>query len=325
MKYIIIICIGFFMLLSLNHVSLMALDEDLTQKADELAKQKEQLNTQIQEKTKLANDLFSEAQQLQESGDYDQAYTKAEKAKNTVEEVKGLKGQLAKVLQEEKKVADEKKKRAEKRAEEKRRAEELERKRANAENRIQEAKALIAKAEEQEGDKWAPEELASSKSSLLSSENEYEQKKYDESYKLASDSVNYANMCLQKITEAKKQQEAAALKQSEDISVKHKYVQKGNYLIWTNYTVRLIPERRDCLWRIAEYQFIYNNPWKWPIIYKANKKVIGTNPHLIFPGQIFDIPALDEQGNPLMPETKPVEGTTTEEGQPTEKSEEEGL
>jgi nucleoid-associated protein YgaU len=60
------------------------------------------------------------------------------------------------------------------------------------------------------------------------------------------------------------------------------------------YVVRLIPERRDCLWRIAEYPFIYNNPLKWPVIYDANKKNFRDpgNPNLIFPGQKLQIPSI---------------------------------
>jgi nucleoid-associated protein YgaU len=60
------------------------------------------------------------------------------------------------------------------------------------------------------------------------------------------------------------------------------------------YIVRLIPKRRDCLWRIAEYPFIYNNPLKWPVIYDANKKNFRDpgNPNLIFPGQKLQIPAI---------------------------------
>ena len=111
----------------------------------------------------------------------------------------------------------------------------------------------------------------------------------------------------------KKQQEEAALKQQGDLPPQPQYIQKGNFLIRTNYTVRLIPERRDCLWRIAEYKFIYGDPWKWPVIYKANKEEIGSNPHLIFPGQVFDIPALDEQGNPLLPGAQEKESTTVDE------------
>ncbi len=60
------------------------------------------------------------------------------------------------------------------------------------------------------------------------------------------------------------------------------------------YVVRLIPERRDCLWRIAEYSFIYNNPLKWPVLYEANKKTFKdpSNPDLIFPNQVLKVPSI---------------------------------
>lgn len=44
----------------------------------------------------------------------------------------------------------------------------------------------------------------------------------------------------------------------------------------------------DSLSRIAK-QF-YGNAGKWRKIYDANKAVIGTNPDLIKPGQVFTIP-----------------------------------
>jgi nucleoid-associated protein YgaU len=63
----------------------------------------------------------------------------------------------------------------------------------------------------------------------------------------------------------------------------------------STYIVRLIPERRDCLWRIAEYEFVYGNPLKWKILYEANKKTFKdpANPNLIFPRQILTIPSLN--------------------------------
>ncbi len=61
----------------------------------------------------------------------------------------------------------------------------------------------------------------------------------------------------------------------------------------TTYVVRLIPERRDCLWRIAGYPFIYNNPYLWPLIWIANLDII-TNPDLIYPGQVLVIPPLPQ-------------------------------
>ena len=61
------------------------------------------------------------------------------------------------------------------------------------------------------------------------------------------------------------------------------------------YEVRLIPGRRDCLWRIAEYPFIYNNPWKWKLLYEENGSLLPDpkNPDLIEPGLILRIPSLD--------------------------------
>ena len=60
------------------------------------------------------------------------------------------------------------------------------------------------------------------------------------------------------------------------------------------YVVRLIPERRDCFWRIAEYDFVYGDPWKWPKLYEANKDKLPEpdNPSLIEPGIKLRIPSL---------------------------------
>lgn len=61
------------------------------------------------------------------------------------------------------------------------------------------------------------------------------------------------------------------------------------------YIVRLIPERRDSFWRIAEYDFVYGNPFMWKVLYEANKDIIQDpdNPDLIQPGQRFVIPSLE--------------------------------
>ncbi len=45
----------------------------------------------------------------------------------------------------------------------------------------------------------------------------------------------------------------------------------------------------ECLWWISEYKHVYNDPFMWPLIYKANRDQIK-NPDLIYPGQQFDVP-----------------------------------
>lgn len=46
----------------------------------------------------------------------------------------------------------------------------------------------------------------------------------------------------------------------------------------------------DCLWNIAKK--FYNDGSKYTVIYNANKKLIGSNPNLIYPGQKLTIPAI---------------------------------
>ena len=65
--------------------------------------------------------------------------------------------------------------------------------------------------------------------------------------------------------------------------------------VMTTYTVRLIPERRESLWRIAEYDHIYGNPRLWPRIWHRNRKLIQ-DPHLIFPGWQLYIPPAQVSG-----------------------------
>ncbi len=55
------------------------------------------------------------------------------------------------------------------------------------------------------------------------------------------------------------------------------------------YTVGTWQRDRDCLWNIAARRDVYNDPWKWKRIYRANEDKI-TDPDLIYPGQRLIIP-----------------------------------
>jgi len=61
-----------------------------------------------------------------------------------------------------------------------------------------------------------------------------------------------------------------------------------------SYTVRLIPDDRDCLSKIAGYPFVYGDRNKWPLIYRANKTTLKhpENADIILPGEILLIPSI---------------------------------
>ena len=63
------------------------------------------------------------------------------------------------------------------------------------------------------------------------------------------------------------------------------------YTVLGIHTVQLIPERRESLWRIAEYDRWYADPFLWPRIWRRNRALIQ-NPDLIYPNWRLIIPAI---------------------------------
>ena len=63
----------------------------------------------------------------------------------------------------------------------------------------------------------------------------------------------------------------------------------ASYAVKGLYTVRLDPESRDTLWRIAGDKDVYGDPFQWPRIWRRNSKLIK-DPDLIQPGWQLIIP-----------------------------------
>jgi nucleoid-associated protein YgaU len=60
------------------------------------------------------------------------------------------------------------------------------------------------------------------------------------------------------------------------------------------YTVRPWAVSKDCFWNIAGRSWVYGDPYKWRLLYNANKAKLPdpNNPNLIEPGIVLDIPSL---------------------------------
>ncbi|MFC2603312.1 MAG: hypothetical protein ACFNX0_05340, partial [Treponema sp.] len=76
------------------------------------------------------------------------------------------------------------------------------------------------------------------------------------------------------------------------------------------YVVRKRMPITDCMWRIAAMNFVYGDRNEWRRIYELNKNnfVQSSNPHLIVPGQILEIPSLrgEERQGTYNPEKRYV-------------------
>jgi tetratricopeptide (TPR) repeat protein len=59
------------------------------------------------------------------------------------------------------------------------------------------------------------------------------------------------------------------------------------------YVIRAWEVSKDCFWNIAGRSWAYGNPYRWTLLYQANKKKLPdpNNPDVIEPGTVIDIPS----------------------------------
>jgi nucleoid-associated protein YgaU len=169
-------------------------------------------------------------------------------------------------------------------------------------------KENLAKSDEaQESLKNAEETLTAAQESLNNSGQSLEKEEYTVSIEHSNEAIRLSKLVKDQIPALLVLIKQSPTQEVASVSSGVETTKKGAEALgegWKVYTVRLIPERRDCLWRIAEYKNIYNDPFKWTRIYKANKHQIK-NPDLIYPGQVFDIPPVaGEIIKPVKSETK---------------------
>ncbi|MDR2499821.1 MAG: hypothetical protein LBD37_01910 [Treponema sp.] len=81
---------------------------------------------------------------------------------------------------------------------------------------------------------------------------------------------------------------------SQPVQVVRNTQTTGGGALPAQYTVRSWVSSRDCLWNIAGRSWAYGDPFKWRILYNANKSRMPdpNDPDLINPGMILDIPSI---------------------------------
>ena len=143
---------------------------------------------------------------------------------------------------------------------------------------LQVANDRRARAKAAGADKDAKEQYDSAAGDIASSKAAYD----GESWEISIDFSKQAIATLESIPA------------KEPVAVVEPVVEPGTPGLPATYTVRLILERRDCLWRIAEYPWVYNNPWKWKVLWEANRDILidPDNPDLIEVGQVLTIPSI---------------------------------
>jgi tetratricopeptide (TPR) repeat protein len=89
-------------------------------------------------------------------------------------------------------------------------------------------------------------------------------------------------------------QALAALSGIDFAAIAMSQTQSGGLILPSQYTVRSWQTFRDCLWNIAGRSWVYNDPYKWPLLFEANRSKMPdpNNANLIHPGMVLDIPSI---------------------------------
>ena len=153
----------------------------------------------------------------------------------------------------------------------------------SAKDKIAGAELVFTQAKESAGAAIAAVQLKGAKDALDRSKTQYNESKYKEAIASAAESERLSNIVIN--TKGKGDKGiGAALTGAVVLSPEDYFI----------YKVRYMPEKRDCLWRIAGRY--YSNPFLWTNIYKANTDKIR-NPNLIWPNMLLKVPKLKKDSD----------------------------
>lgn len=153
--------------------------------------------------------------------------------------------------------------------------------RAEADTQIRVARNRLVWARSIKADENFPEMYNESMSLVEQAQVAFSGEKYEEAKKLALQSMD-ALAGLQEMDDERKRLEEEALAKAR----------KGVYPEY--YIIHDWNKTKDCFWNIAAKPFVYNDPYKWEVLYEANRGVLdnASNPDIIQPEIKIRIPSL---------------------------------
>ncbi len=150
---------------------------------------------------------------------------------------------------------------------------------------LQRAESALAAAEDAGALEYAPDKYKSAESKLNEGKDLIDKNSYGKARDALVEAAQRADRARQMALDARAKEKVATAPAPLAPPVEEEPVIIEEPDVDTSHVV----VKGECLWWIAEYRQIYNDPFQWPLIYKANRDQIK-DPDLIYPDQIFRVP-----------------------------------
>jgi len=125
---------------------------------------------------------------------------------------------------------------------------------------------------------------------LALAEEAFERGDYEAATMYAQEAARYARLSEEEYIEIEADEEPVSSYARTETVVPD----SDGYPLPATFTVRLWVVYGDSLWNIAALPEVYGDPYKWPILFEANRHNMPNpnNPDLIEPGMLLEIPSL---------------------------------
>jgi nucleoid-associated protein YgaU len=149
---------------------------------------------------------------------------------------------------------------------------------------LERAESALAAARDAGAPELAADQYQSAEDKLNEGKELMDSRKYSQAREALIEAEQLAGMARQAALEAKGEEVEAVVTAPVEVEEPEPRVVERPTLPTKHVVVK-----GECLWWIAEYKQIYNDPFQWPLMYQANRDQIK-DPDLIYPDQVFKVP-----------------------------------